>query len=205
MKYLITILILIIPFSTDAQSHTAGKSIFLSGGIGIAQHSSSEDLYSKYLPSVLFQIGFGVPVYSNIFIYNRISFSSKSNFKAYSQIGPTNRLVEVTSSFSQLIYNGGIRYGIFISEDFILSISAGITYSLVNNKSFLKGELYQTLDNQNLYGYFGGIALEHKFPDSKISVFGEALYNYFDNNNISYRNKFSGTNLSAGICYYFQK
>lgn len=205
MKYLITILIFIFPFITKAQSHIRDKSIFLSGGIGIAHSLSSEDLSSKYLPNVLFQIGLGIPIYSHLFVYNRISFSSKSDFKAYSKIGPMNQLVEVTSSFSQLIYNGGLRYGIFISEDWTLSLSAGLTYSMVNSKSVLKGELFQTLDNQNLYGYFGGIALEHKFPDSKISIFGEAIYNYIGNRNINYREKFSGTNISVGILYFFQK
>ena len=205
MKYLFTILLFIFPVIAEAQSSNHLKSVFLSGGIGVVQTSSSDELTSKYLPNVLFQIGFGIPISYHLFLYNRISFTSKSDFKAYTYLEPVNRLVESTSSFSQLIYNAGLRYRIFITQDWSLGFSAGITYSLVSNKTNLKGENYQNLDNQNLYGYFGGIDLEHRFSDSRFSVFGEALYNYIRNDNIYFRDKFSGMNLSAGVRFYFQK
>ena len=205
MKYLITILLFIFPFFAEAQSSLPHKSVFLSGGIGVIQSSSPEELTTKYFPDVLFQIGFGIPINHHLFLYNRISFTSKSDFKAYAVVEPVNQLVETTSSFSQLIYNAGLRYSIFMTQDWSLGFSAGITYSVVNNKSTLKGESYQNLDNQNLYGYFGGIDLEHRFTDSKVSVFGEALYNYIRNDNIYFRDKFSGMNLTAGVRFYFQK
>jgi len=86
-----------------------------------------------------------------------------------------------------------------------MGFSAGFTYSLVNNKSTLKGELYQSLDNQNLYGYFGGIDLEHRFTDSQLSAFGEAFYKYIRNDNFYFRDKFSGMNFIAGVRFYVQK
>ncbi len=205
MKYLITILLFVFPFIAEAQNHIPERSIFLSGGAGVIQSSSSEKLTSKYLPNILFQIGFGIPLDYHLSIYNRISFTSKSDFQAYARVEPINQLVETTSSFSQLIYNAGLRYSIYITQDWNMGFSAGLTYSLVNNKSTLKGELYQNLDNQNLYGYFGGIDLEHRFQDSYFSAFGEALYNYIRNDNIHFRDKFSGMNLSAGIRFYFKK
>ncbi|MEJ2616196.1 MAG: DUF2787 family protein [Ignavibacteriaceae bacterium] len=205
MKYLITIFLFIVPFIAEAQNRIHEKSIFISGGIGVIQSSSSEELTSKFLPSVLFQIGFGIPINHQLTIYNRISYTSKSDFKSYARIEPINQLVEATSSFSQLIYNGGLRYSIYLAQDWNIGFSAGFTYSLVNNKSSLKGELYQKLDNQNLYGYFGGIDLEHRFSDSQFSAFGEAFYNYIRNDNIYFRDKFSGMNLTAGVRFYLQK
>ncbi|MGB8321081.1 MAG: hypothetical protein WCE54_23335 [Ignavibacteriaceae bacterium] len=207
MKYLLTIFLFIIPIFAEAQNTIIhDKSTFLSGGIGVIQSSSSsEELTSKYLPNVLFQVGFGIPINSHLFIYNRISFASKSDFQAYVRLEQINQLVEATSSFSQLIYNAGLRYSIYIIQDWSFGFSAGFTYSVVNNKSTLKGELFQSLDNQNLYGYFGGIDLEHRFQDSHFSAFGEALYNYIRNDNIYFRDKFSGMNLSAGVRFYFQK
>ena len=205
MKYLITIFLFIIPFIVEAQNRIHEKSIFLSGGIGVIQSSSSEEIISKFLPNVLFQFGFGIPLDYHLSVYNRISYTSKSDFKAYAQIEPINRLVEATSSFSQLIFNAGLRYSIIITQDWSAGFSAGFTYSLVNNKSTLKGELYQSLDNQNLYGYFGGIDLEHRFSDSQLSAFGEAFYNYIRNDNIYFRDKFSGMNLTAGVRFYLQK
>ncbi len=205
MKYLITALIFIFPLVSKAQNSIPEKSIFLSGGIGVSQSFSSEELASKYLPGILFQVGFGISLNSHLFIYNRLSFTSNSKFKAYTQARPINELVEVTSSFSQLIYNAGVRYRIILAPDWALAFSIGLTYSLVNNRSTIKGEVYQILDNQNFYGYFGGIDLEHKFSDSNLSVFGEALYNYIRNDNVYYRDKFSGMNLSAGIRFYFQR
>ena len=205
MKYLITFLIFAFPIITEAQNTIPHRSTFLSGGVGVIRTSSVEEINSKYLPNVLFQVGLGIPINSHLFIYNRISFTSKSDFQAYARIEPINQLVETTSSFSQLIYNAGLRYSIYITQDWSVGFSAGVTYSLVNNKSALKGESYQNLDNQNLYGYFGGIDLEHRFLDSHFSAFGEALYNYIRNDNIYFRDKFSGMNLSAGIRFYFQK
>ena len=205
MKYLITILIFAFPIITEAQNTIPDKSIFFSGGVGVIRTASSEEINSKYLPNVLFQVGLGIPINSHLFIYNRISFTSRSDFQAYARLEPINQLVETTSSFSQLIYNAGLRYSIYITQDWSIGFSAGFTYSLVNNKYTLKGESYQNLDNQNLYGYFGGIDLENRFQDSHFSAFGEALYNYIRNDNIYFRDKFSGMNLSAGIRFYFQK
>lgn len=205
MKYLIVLLILAFPIITEAQTTIAGKSVFLSGGIGVIRTSSSDELTSRFLPNVLFQLGLGVPINSHLFIYNRISYTSKSDFRAYARVEPANQLIETTSSFSQLIYNAGLRYSIYIAQEWNLGLSAGFTYSVVNNKSYLKGQLYQNLDNQSLYGYFGGIDLEHRFQDSHFSAFGEAFYNYIRNDNIYFRDKFSGMNLTVGVRFYFQQ
>jgi hypothetical protein len=190
---------------TKAQSYGHEKAIFLSGGIGIFQSSSSEGAVSKYLPNILLQGGLGIPLNNHLYFYNRISYSSKSNFTAYEQLEPTSSLIQTTASFSQLIYNSGLRYGIFLSSRWILAFSAGFTYSLVNDEVILRGETYQKLDNQSLYGYFGGIDLEHKFNDSNFSMFGEAQYNHIGNNNLYYRDKFSGMNITAGVRFYFFK
>jgi len=75
MKYLIAALLCIAPFITEAQNRIHEKSIFLSGGIGVIQSSSSEELSSKFLPNVLFQIGFGIPLSPQLSVYNRISYT----------------------------------------------------------------------------------------------------------------------------------
>jgi hypothetical protein len=205
MKYLITVLIFVIPIITKAQDYAAKKSIFISGGMGIVQSSSQEEIRSKYLPNVLFLTGFGIPITSHLYFYNRISYTSKSDFTAYEQVESINELVQATASFSQLIYNSGLRYGFFLKQDWILAFSIGLTYSLVNHQAVLNGEELQKLDNQSLYGFFGGVDLEHKFSDSNLSIYGEAQYNHIRSDDIYYRDKFSGTNLTAGVRYYFQK
>ncbi len=205
MKYLIVVLIFVYPLITKAQSYIPEKSIFLSGGMGIFQTPSSEEVSSKYLPNILFQAGLGIPFSNHLYFYNRISYRSKSDFTAYEQIESTNELIQTTASFSQLIYNSGLRYGIFINYDWILAFSVGFTYSLVNQTVMTGNETNQKLDNQGLYGYFGGIDLEHKLYDSNLSVFGEAQYNHIRSDYLYYRDKFSGMNLTAGVRFYFQK
>ena len=205
MKYLIIVLIFVYPLITKAQNYIPEKSIFLSGGLGIFQATSSEDIRAKYLPDILFQAGFGIPVINHLYFYNRISFRSKSDFTAYEQVESTNLLIQATASFSQLIYNSGLRYGIFISYDWALAFSAGFTYSLVNQTVLTGNETYQKLDNQSLYGYFGGVDLEHRLSDSNFAVFGEAQYNHIRSDYLYYKDKFSGMNLTAGIRFYLQK
>ena len=205
MKYLFTILFFVYPLITKAQSYIPEKSVFLSGGMGIFQTSSSEQINTKYSPNILFQAGIGIPLSKHLYFYNKISYRTKSDFTAYGKIGVMNKLVQTNASFSQLIFNSGLRYGIFLNYDWILAFSAGFTYSLVNSTVMLNNATYQKLDNQGLYGYFGGVDLEHKFSDSNFSVFGEAQYNYINNDYIYYRDKFSGMNLTAGIRFYFKK
>ena len=204
MKYIVAILFFVIPIITKAQDHITKKSIFISGGMGVIQSSTQEEIKSKYLPDILVLMGFGIPITNNLYFYNRISYTSKSNFTAYERVGHTNELIQATASFSQLIYNSGLRYGIFLRKDWVLAFSLGFTYSFVNHQALIDGEELQKLENQSLYGYFGGIDLEHKFSGSNLSVFGEAQYNHIRTDNY-YRDKFSGTNITAGVRYYFQK
>ncbi len=205
MKYIVIVLIFVIPIITKAQDYIPKKSVFITGGMGIVSSSSQEEIRTKYFPNVLFLTGIGIPVTNHLYFYNRISYTSKSDFAAYAQVEPVNELIEATASFSQLIYNSGFRYGIFLKEDWTLAFSLGFTYSLVNHQAVLNGEELQKLDNQSLYGFFGGADIEHRLSDSNLSLFGEVQYNHIRSDNIYYRDKFSGTNLTAGIRYYLQK
>jgi hypothetical protein len=205
MRYFLTTVLMILPLLTNAQNNYHEQSAFISGGVGIVRLPSSEEFSSRTLPNILFVGGFGIPIYKQLYFYNRISYSSKSDYNANDQIDLYNSPFEATASLSQLIYNGGLEYSIFLSEDWLLGFSSGFTYSLVNHKTLLNGEIIQKLDDKSFYGFFTGINLEHKFSDSNFSLMGEALYNYIGTHNFYYRNKLSGISFTFGGRYYFKR
>jgi hypothetical protein len=202
MKYILTIFVFGV--LVQAQDFTHHKSIFLSGGAGINGSSSSNEINLNKAPDVLLFGSLGIPLTIDLSFYNRLSYSLRSNFLAY-EIGPANQLVQTNASFSQLIYNSGLRYRIYSNSRWGFALSTGFTYSLVNQQSGFNGEISGKIENQSFYGYFGGADLEYKFQDSNITMFGEAQYNHIGTNSVYYRDKFSGMNFAVGLRYYLQK
>jgi hypothetical protein len=182
---------------------------FISGSFG-GYAGSSNQLRLRNAPSIVLSTGLGIPLLDRVYLYTKLSYISRSNYTAqeqYNTIGPdlntVSKMIEADASFSQLLFNGGLQYNIYISDDLTLGINSGLTYVLVNHKAALpNGTLLQELDNTGVFGFFGGLNLEKFFEDSNVSFYGEAQYNYTKKNMIYFRDKFSGMNFTVGGRFY---
>jgi hypothetical protein len=184
---------------------------FFSGSFGgYGNGNSSNYLRPRNVPSIVLSAGFGLPIIDRVYLYTKLSYISRTNYTAeenYNFIQPDlttiNELVLANASFSQLLFNGGLQYNIYITDDVTLGINSGLTYVLVNNKASLpNGAVLQQINDIGVFGVFGGVSLEKYIEDSNVAVFGEAQYNYVKKNMIYFRNKFSGMNFTVGARYY---
>jgi hypothetical protein len=184
---------------------------FFSGSFGGFENgNSTNQLRPGYVPSVVLSAGFGLPIIDRVYLYTKLSYISRTNYTAeenYSFIQPDlttiNELVLANASFSQLLFNGGLQYNIYITDDITLGLNSGLTYVLVNHKASLpNGAVLQQIDDIGVFGVFGGVSLEKYVEDSNVSIFGEAQYNYVKKNMIYFRDKFSGMNFTVGARYY---
>lgn len=204
-----TILFLIVFSLTVSGQLKENNSVFISGLLGSAQIGTNS-LNNDTQYALSFGGSFGIPVTKSISFYTRISYASRSGFNSYmngTEIGGnlqlTNQLVQVTSSFSQLLMNAGLLYSINLSDEFNIGITGGVSYSIVNSETELPAGLYITnYDDEGIFGYYGGLFVEKSLPESDFSTFAEAIYNYARSDAVYTRKTFSGMNFMIGIRYY---
>lgn len=209
MKKYISVIILFLTLTcfTPAQINDG---IFISGSFGGFAGSASNQLRLRNTPSIVLSTGVGIPVFHRLYLYTKLSYISRSNYTAQEQfntVGPNlqtvSEIIEADASFSQLLFNGGLQYNIYVTDDITLGVNSGLTYVLVNHKAALpNGTILQQLDNTGVFGLFGGINVEKFFEDSNVSLYGEAQYNYAKKNMIYFRDKFSGMNFTFGARLY---
>lgn len=69
--------------------------------------------------------------------------------------------MEVNSSFSQLILNGGLLYNFLVTDDLVLGVNGGLTFMVVNQEARLRtGRVISSVENENIWGAFGGLIAE---------------------------------------------
>ena len=207
-KLYILIFVVCFTFSIDAQ---VNKGAFFSGSLG-GYSGGPESIYNRDrdVTSIVLSTGFGLPLFNKVFLYTKLSYILRSNYSsleynnfADAGLNSFNELVQANASFSQLLFNGGLQYNVYLTEDLTLGINGGLTYAVVNHKaSFSDGTLIQRLDNEGVFGAFTGLSLEKSFEDSNVSLFGEAQYNYARKDVIYFRDKFSGMNFTVGGRFY---
>jgi hypothetical protein len=162
--------------------------------------------------SFVFGGSFGIPVpfLKNLFLYVRTSYSSQSNFQSLYNTSYLNASVqlsdaftEVNSSFTQLILNGGLLYNFILSEEFVLGVNGGLSFMVVNQEARLRtGTVISSIDNENIWGAFGGIIGEKRWDDSNFSTFAEAQYNYAESDAVYRPGALSAMNYTFGVRYY---
>ena len=204
-------LIFLLSISTNAQPYLKSNSAFLGGMAGALTMNQSD---SRGQSSVSFVFGgsFGIPVpfVKNLYLYARTSYSSQSNFQSLYNTSYLNASVqlsdaftEVNSSFSQLILNGGLLYNFILSEELVLGVNGGLTFMVVNQEARLRtGTVISSIDNENIWGAFGGIIAEKRWDDSNFSTFVEAQYNYAESDAVYRPGALSAMNYTIGVRYY---
>ncbi len=188
------------------------KSAFVSGLVGVAQVSNSSNGGENPV-ALSFGGSFGYPITKNLFLYTRGSFTSKSNFQSFyntshlsSQIQLSDQFVEVNSSFSQLLFNGGLLYSFNLSDEFALGVSGGVTYAVINQEAkLLGGHVVSSVDNETIWGYFGGAMVEKYWEDKNIATFIEAQYNYAKSDAQYHATALNKMNFTFGVRYYLSR
>ena len=210
---LIFLFIISIEFNSSAQSYLQHNSVFLGGMAGVATvNLSGSDENNPVSLAFGGSIGIPVPLLKNLFLYARTSYISQSNFQSLyntSYLNPniqlSNDFMEVNSSFNQLILNGGVLYNFLVSDDLVLGVNGGLTFMVVNQEARLRtGRVISSVDNENIWGAFGGLIAEKRWDDSNFSTFGEAQYNYAQSDAEYRSGAFSAMNYTFGVRYYLE-
>lgn len=212
MKKIILLLIIIFSISeATAQNNRYSNSVFFGGMAGAAQMNLSENEGKSPLSFVVGgSIGIPVPVVKNLFLYARTSYTSQSNFQSFYNTSYLNysvqfsdEFVEVNSSFSQLILNGGLLYNFLVTDEFVLGVNGGLTFMVVNQEARLRtGTVISSVDNENIWGAFGGLIGEKRWEESNFSTFLEIQYNYAESDAVYRPGALSAMNYTFGVRYY---
>ena len=191
------------------QSRIEHSSAFISGMVGTAKISLSGN--GEQNPTALaFGGSFGIPIAKNLYLYTRSSYSSQSNFQSFyntaylnSSLSLTEEFVQVNSSFTQLLINGGLLYNIRINEEFVLGLNGGLTFMVLNQEAKLRtGQVVSSIDNENIWGAFTGVIVEKSWEDSDVTTFFEAQYNYAESDALYRSDALNVMNYTFGIRYY---
>jgi hypothetical protein len=203
--------LLCITTTINAQSYLKHSSPFLGGMAGVASvNLSGSDGQTPVSFAFGGSIGIPIPFIKNLFFYARTSYISQSNFQSFYNTSYLNNIVqlsdefvEVNSSFSQLILNGGLLYNFIVTNDFVLGINGGLTFMVVNQEARLRtGRVISSVENENIWGAFGGVIAEKRWDDSNFSTFVEAQYNYAESDAVYRPGALSAMNYILGVRYY---
>jgi hypothetical protein len=201
--------------SLQAISQTVGlRSPFISGNIGvfITAVDSFDKVYDSHA-GFAFGGGVGLPISTRTYLYGKMTRFTKSGVPViYTYHFQGGALIDVTESregvatFKQWIFNLGLQYNLFLSEEFTLGIIGGGTYGRVSEEQRrANGSIVFGIEGATLFGFFGGIAMERNFRQSPVSVFLESQYNYSRRDLVNFLGNYGGTNLTLGIRYYFSE
>jgi hypothetical protein len=213
MKKIILALVIIfsIPATTTAQLHRNSNSAFLGGMAGAAKvNFSGNDEQAPISFVVGGSFGIPVPFIKNLFLYTRTSYTSQSNFQSFYNTSYLNysvqfsdEFIEVNSSFSQLVINGGLLYNFLVTDELVLGVNGGLTFMVINQEAKLRtGTVISSVDNENIWGAFGGIIAEKQWDDSNFSTFLEAQYNYAESDAVYRPGSLNAMNYTFGVRYY---
>jgi hypothetical protein len=195
----------------DAQK-LSKKSSFISGLVGAAQVGNSSNGRESGV-ALTFGGSFGFPITKNLYFYTRGSYSSKSNFQSFyntsyltSQFQLSDQFVEVNSSFNQLLLNVGLLYSFYLSKEFTLGISGGVTFAVVNQEAqLIGGHVISSIDNEAIWGYFGGLMIEKAWEESKVTTYAEAQYNFAQSSAPYHASALNAANFTFGVRYYMNR
>jgi hypothetical protein len=207
------ILILVLFQFTDLSAQKLSKkSSFISGLVGAAQMGNSSNGRQSDV-ALTFGGSFGFPITKNLYIYTRGSYSSKSNFQSFyntsyltSQFQLSDQFVEVNSSFNQLLLNAGLLYNFYLSKEFTLGVSGGVSFAVVNQEAqLIGGHVISSIDNEAIWGYFAGLMIEKVWEWNNVTTYAEAQYNFARSGAPYHASALNAANFTFGVRYYMSR
>lgn len=193
-------------------SKLKGNSVFISGMAGASKvNLSGNDSQNPLSFAFGGSFGIPIPIVKNLFFYARTSYTSQSNFQSVfngsyftNDFQLSEQFNEVNSSFSQLILNGGLLYNFLVTDDLVLGVNGGLTFMVINQEARLRtGRVISAIDNEKIWGAFGGLIVEKRWDDSYFSTIVEAQYNYAESDAFYRPGALSAMNYTFGVRFYF--
>jgi len=214
MKFFTNLLLLfvLLQFASVEAQTLKKKSSFISGLVGAAQVSNSGNSRTGSV-ALTFGGSYGFPITKNLYIYTRGSYSSKSNFQSYyntsyltTQFQLSDQFVEANSSFNQLLLNAGLLYTFNVSKEFSLGVSGGVSFAVVNQEAqLIGGHVLSSIDNEAIWGYFGGLMVEKAWEETNVTTFAEAQYNFAQSDAPYHASALNTVNFTFGVRYYIDR
>jgi hypothetical protein len=207
------ILLIIIFFINIFPQQENNKSIFISANMGVYD-IKKEQFEEAYKSKIGFSpsISIGLPFSTKTYLYGKVSYFYKAGtpilYSYYFQNGTLISASEEkngTAKFKEWIYNIGILYNIFLSEDYTLGINSGIVIASINEDKQWTGGSSVTSTGMGLLGVFGGLIIERNIANSPISILGEIQYNYSRESLISSVGDYGGLSVDVGCRFYLSK
>ena len=189
-------------------------SVFIAGNVGtfVSTVAGFEKIYNSRL-AFAFGGTIGIPVSSRLYLYAKFTTCAKSgvpvsrtSYYLNGQHFTTPQTVTGTMSMRQWLINLGLLRNISTSSEVSFETQAGLTYSRFSwgSESVAPGNWVpdSPVKNHEMAGLFVGITLEHKFTNSRISVFIDAQYNHLWSFGSPYVSTYGAVNVSTGIRLY---
>ena len=190
------------------------QSPFISAHLGgfLTSHDNFDETYgSKF--GFAYGGGFGLDLSSRMYLIGKATYFTKRGtidifrYEYHNDSGLTiTKIGEGAASYKQWIFNLGLLYNFFLSEDYTLGLDAGLTYTVIHEEySNTEGKVTSNMDGHGLLGGFGGLVIERNFQGSPFSIFFETQVNISRNDVQSLIGNYGGENFSLGVRYYFKE
>ena len=215
MRMFWILLLLLVPVHDAAVAAQTDDqpSAFISANFGgfLTSNRDFSKVYDSNL-GLAFGASLGLPLSAQSYLYGKVTYFSKTGVPVlYTYHVQNGTLVSTTewrtgtARFKQWIVNFGSQYNVFLSENVLLGINGGFTYSSISDdQSNPDGSEGASAHGNGLLGLFVGAGLEKRFAGSPISAFAEGQYNYGWPVISATVGNYGGLNLTVGIRYYFR-
>ena len=187
---------------------------------GLAQRSNAEAIslsayvgdlailsekFSEYYGSkngFAFGVGIGVPLSTTLSLNTSATyFQKKSKLAEENQFDPIQN-----STLKQIIFNTGLQINILPNRIVGLSLLAGFTYSLIDEKRKTpNGTIISKIDEGGNLGLYGGAIFELSLGRSPFSLFGDVKYTYAWDPLLTYENSYREIRFTGGLRIYLSK
>jgi hypothetical protein len=154
-------------------------------------------------------ISVGVPVWRHLYLVVDATYFSKEG--RYIWALPTF-VSPGALSFRQLIFNAGAQYDLDVSDMYSLDASAGLAYTAASEIFHYVSSASESGPNAGtatytagaVAGYFGALSVERAFRSSPVTIFVLVRYSFTDMMILGMTGNGGGTDVSAGLRYYFK-
>lgn len=212
MKHILLLSLIFI--SSIYAQQTNFKSAFISANLGIydVAQSQFDQVYNSnigFMPG----ISLGLPISTRTYVYCKASYFSKEGVPViYSYELQNGNFVlssesrEGTAKFREWLFNAGLLYNIFLSEEYTLGVNGGIVLASIYEDKEVPTDSYPlTSSGGGLLGVFGGVSLERNFDNSPFSIIGEIQYDFSRSDILSAAGNNGGLNVNIGGRFYFHE
>lgn len=183
----ITLLLLLMSFDNLPAQSSQPPSAFIStnGGVYIPKETEFSEYYGSNIGPT-FGAAVGIPFGKRLYLYGKLSRFSKN----------TENEIEMW------ITNAGLKYAFPIAERTFLEVMGGFARAGVEQRILQQDGSYSTSEGVDIFGLFGGIAIEQRWHSFPLSITGEVLHNVSHKDLRNLISELDGSSFTFGVRYY---